>query len=100
MTGYKAGEVPLPSPPVTVSVTDFGAQGDGSNDDTQAFLNAIDATSQGVIYIPPGMGCGGSGGVQCGTGKGRWWLQGNTHGFINVMDATSQGMGFGGGSGL
>jgi hypothetical protein len=42
--------------PASVDIkVSFGARGDGSTDDTQAFLDAIEAvTDQGVIYIPPG----------------------------------------------
>ena len=56
-TGYSAGEAPLPSPPVTVNVMDMGAKGDGTADDTKAFVAAIKAVAGGgVIYIPPGVG--------------------------------------------
>ncbi|KAF6262421.1 hypothetical protein COO60DRAFT_1676006 [Scenedesmus sp. NREL 46B-D3] len=54
--GYRAGEAPLPDMPPSVDLkASFGARGDGRTDDTQAFLDAIEAvTDQGVIYIPPG----------------------------------------------
>lgn len=38
-----------------VSVTDFGAKGDGTTDDTDAFLTAYNNVSEGgIINIPPG----------------------------------------------
>lgn len=51
--GYHCGEAPLPEVPRGVSITDFGAKGDGHTDDTQAFLKAI-AEARGAIEIPPG----------------------------------------------
>lgn len=45
------GEEP-PSVEVSVDVTDFGATGDGSTDDTEAFVSAIAAG--GAIWIPTG----------------------------------------------
>jgi hypothetical protein len=41
----------------TISVKDFGAVGNGTTDDTDAFNNALDAVSTlggGVVYAPPG----------------------------------------------
>lgn len=40
----------------TVSVKDFGAVGNGSNNDTTAFQNALNALppSGGTVYVPPG----------------------------------------------
>ena len=52
--GYHCGESPLPNVPPGVSVKTFGARGDGVNDDTQAFLDAISKTKNGAIEIPPG----------------------------------------------
>lgn len=54
--GYRAGEDPVPDMPPSADLkVSFGARGDGRTDDTQAFLDAIDAvTDQGVVYIPPG----------------------------------------------
>jgi hypothetical protein len=52
--GYACGEIPLPSPPVRANVRDFGAKGDGSNDDSAAFLAAIANTRSGAIFIPAG----------------------------------------------
>ena len=60
VTGYSAGESPLPFNLANCSVKDFGARGDGITDDTKAFVAAIKAMSNngggvgGVIYIPPG----------------------------------------------
>jgi len=52
--GYHTGTDPLPDVPVTANVKDFGAKGDGTADDTQAFLDAIAATSSGAILVPQG----------------------------------------------
>ncbi len=52
--GYRSGEEPIPSPPVAARVTDFGAVPDDGNDDTEAFLAALDATEEGAILIPEG----------------------------------------------
>ncbi len=52
--GYHRGERPIPYPPVTHNVKDFGARGDGVHDDTEAFRKAISACDKGVIFIPPG----------------------------------------------
>ncbi|MEI7941434.1 MAG: glycosyl hydrolase family 28-related protein, partial [Verrucomicrobiota bacterium] len=41
----------------TLSVRDFGAQGDGKTDDTAAFQKALDTAGQvggGVVYAPRG----------------------------------------------
>jgi hypothetical protein len=37
-----------------ISVKDFGAVGDGSHDDTQAFKNAINAAQGGAVFVPFG----------------------------------------------
>ena len=52
--GYHCGEDPLPNPAPGVSVKDFGAQGDGVADDTEAFLKALASVKNGAIEIPPG----------------------------------------------
>ena len=52
--GYHRGEAPLPVPPVTHNVRDFGASGDGEHDDSDAFLRAIEEVPRGVILIPEG----------------------------------------------
>ncbi len=53
--GYHAGEKPIPNIAVVKNVkTDFGAKGDGSSDDTQAFKNAIAGTNNGALLIPAG----------------------------------------------
>jgi Pectate lyase superfamily protein len=51
--GYHRGESPIPTAPHSLNVKDFGAIGDGEQDDTQAFLDAIAAAS-GPILIPAG----------------------------------------------
>jgi len=40
----------------TYNVLDYGAKGDSINDDTQAFLNAIDDATKtgGIVLVPPG----------------------------------------------
>lgn len=52
--GYRDGDHPLPTLPVTANVHDFGACGDGVTDDTDAFLQAIAATPAGALFIPAG----------------------------------------------
>ena len=52
--GYHAGDKALPTVPIKTNVKDFGAQGDGTTDDTAAFKRAIAATSHGALYIPAG----------------------------------------------
>ena len=53
--GYHAGEEPIPNIAVVKNVKiDFGAKGDGSTDDTQAFKNAIAGTDNGALLIPAG----------------------------------------------
>ncbi|WP_437591998.1 glycosyl hydrolase family 28-related protein [Sorangium sp. So ce1000] len=52
--GYRGGAAPLPEVPVVANVRDFGAAGDGTTDDTDAFLAAIDAATDGAILIPAG----------------------------------------------
>jgi hypothetical protein len=52
--GYRRGESELPNPVATHNVRDFGAVGDGKNDDSDAFLRAIREVPEGVISIPEG----------------------------------------------
>ncbi len=53
--GYHSGNDPLPGRgPVTANVRDFGARGDGQQDDSAAFLKAIAAVERGVIFVPAG----------------------------------------------
>ena len=52
--GYHSGNDPIPNVPVKASVKDFGAEGDGLTDDSQAFLDAITAVSEGAVLIPAG----------------------------------------------
>jgi hypothetical protein len=56
--GYRAGAEDIPNPPVSANLkTMYGAKGDGTTDDTQAFLSAIaDAAGDQVtvLYLPPG----------------------------------------------
>ncbi|MDR2056743.1 MAG: hypothetical protein LBP83_00360 [Dysgonamonadaceae bacterium] len=48
---------PYPESVDVVSVTDFGAQGDGKTDDTQAFQKALNSfgTKGGTVYVPRGI---------------------------------------------
>ncbi|NUM53302.1 MAG: hypothetical protein HUU46_06640 [Candidatus Hydrogenedentes bacterium] len=52
--GYHRGEAPLPARAVTHNVRDFGAVGDGIQDDSDAFLKAIVEVEGGVIVVPAG----------------------------------------------
>ena len=52
--GYQAGNQAIPAVPVTTNVQDFGATGDGTTDDTQAFKRAIAATENGTLFVPAG----------------------------------------------
>ena len=52
--GYRRGEEPFRIPAASISVTDFGAKGDGRSDDTAAFKSAIKAGAGKVIYVPAG----------------------------------------------
>jgi len=52
--GYHSGELEISTLPIVANVKDFGAVGNGINDDTKAFINAIAKSCQGAIYIPPG----------------------------------------------
>lgn len=55
-TGYRAGERPLPSPPVVANVRDFGATGNGQTNDTAAFEAALEKAgrSGGAVLVPAG----------------------------------------------
>jgi len=52
--GYRSGTTPIPTPPASVNVMNFGAIGNGIADDTTAFENAIAAANNGAITIPAG----------------------------------------------
>lgn len=52
--GYGCGNKELPRPAVTANVRDFGAAGDGEQDDTEAFERALAQIGTGVLWIPPG----------------------------------------------
>lgn len=52
--GYHSGEKPLPNYKGVVNVKKTGAKGDGSSDDTQAFLDAIKKAKGGAILVPEG----------------------------------------------
>ncbi len=52
--GYACGERPIPIIPVAANVRDFGAKGDGTRDDTDAFLAAIAKVKMGAIFVPAG----------------------------------------------
>lgn len=52
--GYHSGEQAIPNVPVVASVKAYGAVGDGVHDDTQAFIDAINAVETGAIDIPAG----------------------------------------------
>ncbi len=52
--GYRRGEEPFRIPKETLSVTAFGAKGDGSTDDTAAFKQALAAGAGKLVLIPPG----------------------------------------------
>lgn len=44
----------IPNVPVMANVKDFGAKGDGKNDDSAAFINAIRSVNAGAVLIPSG----------------------------------------------
>ncbi len=52
--GFGRGEMEIPSPPVTHNVRDFGAVGDGEHDDSDAFVRALEAIPEGVLFVPAG----------------------------------------------
>lgn len=52
--GYRRGEQPLPDLAPGVSVTSFGAKGDGTTDDTAAFVRALATVESGALEVPPG----------------------------------------------
>lgn len=53
-TGYKCNEEPLPDEKPVASVKDYGAVGDGSTDDTAAFVQAVEEAPEGVLLVPAG----------------------------------------------
>ena len=52
--GYRHGERPIPRVKTAVTVTQFGAKGDGRHDDTKSFVQAIAKVQRGAVYVPPG----------------------------------------------
>src|SRR5262249_14375017 len=53
--GYHAGEGAIPNAkPKWDLKRDFQAKGDGTTDDTNALLQAIDKADNGVLFIPAG----------------------------------------------
>ncbi|MEO8617609.1 MAG: glycosyl hydrolase family 28-related protein [Luteolibacter sp.] len=52
--GYACGERPISIVAAETNVRDFGAKGDGTTDDTAAFLAAIEKTQSGAIIVPAG----------------------------------------------
>ncbi len=52
--GYRRGEEPYRIPAETVSVKAFGAKGDGTTDDTEAFKQAIASGAGKRVSIPEG----------------------------------------------
>lgn len=54
MSGYRRGEEPPRIPSRTISVADFGANGEDDRDDTVAFRAAIAAGADRVIHVPRG----------------------------------------------
>lgn len=51
--GYRGGETP-PHVSVAANVKDFGAVGDGENDDTEAIRRAIASIESGAVLLPEG----------------------------------------------
>ena len=52
--GYRRGEELFRIPAESISVSDFGAKGDGRTDDTEAFERALKVGAGKVINIPAG----------------------------------------------
>lgn len=53
--GYRCGREALPVYPVATSVKDHGAKGDGTSDDTAAFVAALTAVKPGgAVWVPAG----------------------------------------------
>jgi hypothetical protein len=83
---------------VHVSVKDFGAVGDGANNDTaliQAAITAVGAAGGGIVYFPPGtylinaaLTMGTSGVSLCGAGPSTSIIK-NSGGAVNAITATS-----------
>ena len=53
--GYYSDKEPIPTIPQVTNIKSYGAKGDGQHDDSPAFIDAIAATDQGVIFIPAGI---------------------------------------------
>ena len=53
-SGYHYGEDPIPDVPVVTDASNFGVVGDGIADDGPALQAALDATSNGALFIPAG----------------------------------------------
>ena len=65
--GYMGNDVPIPFNPVTDSVKNYGAVGDGVVDDSRAFLAAIASLKPGsVLFVPAGALLPGRERVACG----------------------------------
>jgi hypothetical protein len=53
--GYHAGEATIPNAKAKWNLKrDFGAEGDGQSDDSDALLNAVEKIKGGVLFIPAG----------------------------------------------
>ncbi len=52
--GYHHGEKEIPDVPVTAKVTDYGAVPNDGEDDSAAFIQAIEDTVEGAVFIPDG----------------------------------------------
>jgi len=54
-SGFKGGSAPLPIYPVSMNVRQFGAKGDGTTDDTAAFIKALETAPPGsAVFVPEG----------------------------------------------
>ena len=54
LAGYREGDVAIPVLPQRANARDYGAKGDGVADDTRAIQAAVEATTAGAVYLPPG----------------------------------------------